>query len=54
MRAALAAAGDNRPQLERVLDHYSQNESDTLKLRAAEYLIRYMPLHTSYDAGIER
>ena len=54
LRAALAAAGDNRPQLERVLDHYSRNEADTLKLRAAEYLIRYMPLHTSYDAGIER
>ena len=53
LRAALAAAGDNRPQLERVLDHYSRNEADTLKLRAAEYLIRYMPLHRSYDNLIE-
>lgn len=53
LRSALRAAGDNRPQLEAVLDHYSRPGVDGLKLRAAEYLIRYMPLHRSYDLTIE-
>ena len=51
---ALEAAGDNRPELEKVLYHYGQDPADSLKYRAAEYLIRYMPYHTSiggaYDA----
>ncbi len=52
LRQALRAAGDNRPELEAVLDHY-RSDADSLKLRAAKYLIRYMPLHRSYDAAIE-
>lgn len=51
---ALEAAGDNRPELEKVLSHYGQDPADSLKYRAAEYLIRYMPYQTStggaYDA----
>lgn len=52
LRQALRAAGDNRPELEAVLDHY-RSDADPLKLRAAKYLIRYMPLHRSYDTAIE-
>lgn len=44
----LDLAGDNRFQLEQVLNHYSQNRADSLKLRAAEFLIIYMPGHYSY------
>lgn len=39
---ALKAAGNNRPQLEEVLSHYSREE-DSLKRRAAEFLICHMP-----------
>ena len=54
VKRALEMAGDNRPELEKVLEHYRQDPADSLKYRAAEYLIRYMPYHTSiggaYDA----
>lgn len=43
IEAVLDSAGKNRKQLELVLEHYSQQEKDSLKLQAAEYLIRYMP-----------
>ncbi len=42
---ALELAGQNRSELERVLEHYAQRESDSLKLRAAEFLIANMPGH---------
>ena len=54
LRRALAAAGENRQQLEQVIEYYKHDEADSLKLRAAVYLIRYMPLHKSYDTAIER
>jgi hypothetical protein len=38
-------AGANRPELEKVLSHYRH---DTLKLKAAEFLIFNMPGHVSY------
>ena len=38
---ALKLSGDNRIELQKVLDHYSKPE-DSLKLRAAEYLITNM------------
>lgn len=41
--AALEAAGDNRAELEKVLRHY---KGDTLKYRAARFLIENMPYHT--------
>ena len=42
---ALELAGRNRSELERVLDHYAACEADSLKLRAAEFLIANMPGH---------
>ena len=45
LEEALAFAGDNRPELEKVLAHY---EGDSLKLEAAKFLIRNMPGHYSY------
>ena len=45
LETALRLAGDNRPELEKVLDHYSQSPADSLKLRAARFLIENMPGH---------
>jgi len=39
MESVLKLAGSNRKELEKVLKHYGKNPSDSLKLRAAEYLI---------------
>jgi hypothetical protein len=52
MEAVLKQAHKNRSQLEKVLKHYSQNPADSLKLRAAEFLILNMPGKYSeyYDA----
>lgn len=49
MEEALALAGDNRLELEKVLAHY---QGDSLKSEAAKFLIRNMPGHGSY-AGEE-
>lgn len=43
---ALELAGNNRGELEKVLEHY---EKDSLKLEAAKFLIRNMPGHFSYS-----
>jgi hypothetical protein len=43
INAVLFMAGNNRSQLEKVLKHYSLTPSDSLKLRAAEFLIVNMP-----------
>jgi hypothetical protein len=55
INAVLFMAGDNRTELEKVLKHYSRNPSDSLKLRAAEFLIVNMPGKYSeyYDAPWE-
>ncbi|MDH6344100.1 hypothetical protein M2480_002542 [Parabacteroides sp. PFB2-12] len=45
---ALQSAGSNRPELEKVLAHYSANEADSLKYKAAVFLIENMPWHYSY------
>ncbi|MDR0713198.1 MAG: hypothetical protein LBF89_02920, partial [Bacteroidales bacterium] len=52
IEAVLQQAGDNRSELEKVLKHYGENHSDSLKLRAAEFLIVNMPGKYSsyYDA----
>lgn len=42
---ALELAGNNRKELEQVLEHY---RDDSLKLEAAKFLIRNMPGHGSY------
>ena len=44
LQVALTHAGENRMELEKVLHYY---EDDTLKLRAAKFLIENMPYHFS-------
>ena len=42
-------SGKNRGELEKALKHYSKNAADSLKLRAAEFLILNMPgKHSEY------
>ncbi len=48
LRYALKVAGDNRAQLESVLEHYKTVDPDPEKLEAAKYLISNMPAHYSY------
>lgn len=50
LERALRLAGDNRAELERVLEYY---RSDSLKLKAAEFLIRNMPYHIGVHEWIE-
>jgi len=52
LQQVLEQAGKNRKELEKVLKHYSHNPADSLKLRAAEFLIVNMPGKYSeyYDA----
>src|SRR5690606_6819995 len=45
---ALESAGANRGELERLLSHYSKQPNDSLKYKAAVYLIENMPYHYSY------
>jgi len=42
---ALKLAGDNRAELEKVLEHYSTRKEDKLKLKAAYFLIANIPYH---------
>ncbi|MDR2775510.1 MAG: transglutaminase-like domain-containing protein [Tannerella sp.] len=49
LEQALAFAGGNRAELEKVLVHYSANTADSLKYRAACFLIENMPFHYSYS-----
>ena len=44
---ALNQAGTNRDELEKVLEHYRKNDSDSLKLKAAYFLIQNTPYHHS-------
>lgn len=61
LKEALQAAGENRVQLEKVLLHYGENPADSLKLKAAVFLIENMPFHytmqgevlTRYYQGID-
>ena len=41
-------SGENRGELEQVLAHYSHDPADSLKLKAAKFLIANMPGHYSY------
>lgn len=52
LERALRYAGDNRAELEKVLAHYASDPADSLKLRAAQYLIENMPYHRSYPADV--
>ena len=46
LQYALVFAGENRIELEKVLEHY---KSDSLKYRAACFLIKNMPRWYAYD-----
>ena len=46
---ALQMAGENRNELEKVLEHY---ENDSLKLKAAIFLIENMPHYYSYEGAV--
>ena len=46
---ALKLSGKNRQELEKVLKHYSQDRADSLKRKAAIFLIENMPGHFSYN-----
>ena len=52
IEAVLQQAGGNRVELEKVLKYYEKPPADSLKLRAAEFLIVNMPGKYSayYDA----
>lgn len=45
---ALMKAGDNRMELEKVLEHF-RHSSDELKYEAAKFLIENMPFHCTYE-----
>jgi hypothetical protein len=49
---ALDAAGYNRPELEKVIQHYNQNPSDSLKLKAAYFLLENMKDKFSYQGEL--
>lgn len=51
LESALALSGDNRSELERVLTRYAADPADSLKLRAAVFLIENMPGHYTYKDG---
>ncbi len=51
LEAALQLSGDNRQELERVLAHYSSTDADSLKLKAAIFLIENMPGHWGPDSS---
>ncbi|SEE48487.1 hypothetical protein SAMN04487828_1774, partial [Prevotella sp. lc2012] len=44
LEKALKLAGDNRQELEKVLDHF-KNDPDPLKYESAKFLIENMPYH---------
>ena len=47
--SVLNSAGDNRSELEVVLEHYKVQDKNPEKLRAAKFLIENMPAHYSYE-----
>lgn len=44
----LEQSGENMEELQKVLDHFGRRKEDSLKLRAARFLIANMPNHYSY------
>ena len=48
LKAVLEYSGTNRAELEKVLDHYSQDPADSLKLKASIFLIENMPGHYTF------
>lgn len=52
LEEALVLAGENRKELEQVLDHYAQNPKDSVKWQAARFLIENMPGHYTAEGGL--
>lgn len=50
LERVLKNAGENRTELEKVLQHYSFDKADSLKLRAAQWLIANMGGNYAYDS----
>lgn len=50
---ALFQTKENRGEFEKVLHHYSQSPHDSLKLKAAVFLIENMPQHFYYRHNVE-
>jgi hypothetical protein len=50
---ALRLSGDNRAELEQVLQHYRENKAESLKYQAACFLIENMPLHYCIRENVE-
>lgn len=48
LKEALLLAGENKTELQNVLDYYAKSESDSLKWKAACFLIEHMPVHYTY------
>lgn len=48
LELAFKMAGKNRAELEKVISHYAADPADSLKLKAAKFLITNMPWHYSY------
>lgn len=48
---ALKMSRENRHELEKVLKHYSINKNDSLKLKAAKFLIENMTYHSSISGS---
>ena len=53
-RQALKMAGENRAELEKVLQYYHKENPDPLKLKAAEYLISNMAYqYSKFGPGVD-
>ena len=52
LNTVLEASGMNRGELEKVLQYYSSKPKDSLKLRAAEFLIKNMPGHYTLEGEL--
>ena len=52
LEKALIYAAENRPELEKVLNHYSKNPDDNLKYKSAVFLIENMPYHYYYEGDL--
>lgn len=47
-------AGENKTELQQVIDHYSRSQRDSLKLKAAYFLIANMTGHFSYRGYLQQ
>jgi len=51
LESALMLAGENRPELEKVLKKYAADPGDSLKYRSAVFLIENMPGYHGYEGS---